>query len=374
MIPMVDMARLLASRGATVSFVTTPVNAARIKPVIDGASDAGLPIRFVEFKLPCEEAGVPEGCESFDLLPSVDFYKPLFEAIIMLREPLKLYLEQAKPRASCMVTDYCNWWTSEVARELNIARLVFHGPSCFYLLSSRNIHRSKVYERVADEHECVVVPGLPQRIEITRAGLVCRLERDAGESDGGGGSGGRSVDKHLPRIGVRAHCSLHRVHKEDGTAHRTVVPLQQGCQEQGHKGGQALRRGASDIALAGLDGAEVGSLRQLWQPRQNAASAADRGGLRAGGIRPAVRLGDQGGGEVHGGGEMDVRRVRGEDEGEEPGNHRVGAAGGDTVAPGGGGVHDALRLEFDSGGDIVGSADDNVAALCRPVPQREARG
>lgn len=169
MIPMVDMAFLLASRGATVSFVTTPVNAARIKPVIDGASDAGLPIRFVEFKLPCEEAGVPEGYESFDLLPSLDFYKPLFEAISMLRGPLKLYLEEAKPRASCMIADNCNWWTSEVARELNIPRLVFHGPSCFFLLSSRNIHRSKVYESVADEHESVVVPGLPQRIEITRA-------------------------------------------------------------------------------------------------------------------------------------------------------------------------------------------------------------
>nr|WBA33390.1 UGT73CD1 [Iris tectorum] len=169
MIPMVDMAHLLASRGATVSFVTTPVNAARIKPVVEGARDAGLPIRFIEFKIPCEEAGVPEGCESFDLLPSLDFYQPLFIAICMLREPLKLYLEEAKPRPSCMIADNCNWWTSEVARELNMPRLVFHGPSCFFLLSSRNIHRSKVYESVADEHESVVVPGLPQRIEITRA-------------------------------------------------------------------------------------------------------------------------------------------------------------------------------------------------------------
>ncbi|KAJ6801815.1 UDP-glycosyltransferase 73C5-like [Iris pallida] len=169
MIPMVDMARLLASRGATVSFVTTPVNAARIKPVIDDASRAGLPIRFVEFKLPCKEAGVPEGCESFDLLPSVDFYRPFFEAICMLREPLKLFLQETTPRASCMITDYCHWWTSEVAQELNIVRLVFHGPSCFFILSSRNIHHSKVYESVADEHESVVVPGLPQRIEITRA-------------------------------------------------------------------------------------------------------------------------------------------------------------------------------------------------------------
>lgn len=75
MIPMIDIARLIAARGALVSLITTPVNAARVRPIIDKAIADGLPIRFIELKFPCAEAGLPEGCENVDLVPSKDLYK-----------------------------------------------------------------------------------------------------------------------------------------------------------------------------------------------------------------------------------------------------------------------------------------------------------
>ena len=60
MIPMVDMARLLAEHGATVTFVTTPVNALRIKKIIEKIKQSQLPIDFLKLEFPCEKAGLPE--------------------------------------------------------------------------------------------------------------------------------------------------------------------------------------------------------------------------------------------------------------------------------------------------------------------------
>ncbi|KAJ6798271.1 UDP-glycosyltransferase 73C6-like [Iris pallida] len=101
--------------------------------------------------------------------PSHNFSKPFFTAISLLREPLETFLREVHPRPSCMITDFCNWWTSEAARELKLPRFIFHGPCCFFILSSHNIYRHRAYDGVEDEFEPVVVPGLPQRIEVSRA-------------------------------------------------------------------------------------------------------------------------------------------------------------------------------------------------------------
>nr|UGK54243.1 glycosyltransferase [Ornithogalum saundersiae] len=167
-IPAVDMARLLAARGALVSFITTPVNAARIRPVIDQTEAEGLSIRFVELNFPWAEMGLPEGCENVDLVPSKELFKPFFSAISLLREPLELYLRKAEPSPTCIISDYCNFFTAEVAQDLSLPRVIFHGPSCFFILCAYNVCKYDAYEGV-DEFEPVVVPNLPQKIETTKA-------------------------------------------------------------------------------------------------------------------------------------------------------------------------------------------------------------
>jgi UDP-glucosyl transferase 73C len=57
MIPMVDIARLLAQRGVLITIVTTPHNAARFKNVLNRAIESGLPINLVQVKFPYQEAG-----------------------------------------------------------------------------------------------------------------------------------------------------------------------------------------------------------------------------------------------------------------------------------------------------------------------------
>ncbi|MCD9645581.1 hypothetical protein HAX54_034597 [Datura stramonium] len=60
-IPMVDVAKLLAQRGVTVTLVMTPLNAIRFTAVIDRAIGSGLLIRILELQFPAKEAGLPEG-------------------------------------------------------------------------------------------------------------------------------------------------------------------------------------------------------------------------------------------------------------------------------------------------------------------------
>ncbi|WOL00589.1 hypothetical protein Cni_G09302 [Canna indica] len=62
------MVILLADRGARVSFISTPVNAARAA----AAARAGVSIDFVELPFPCAAVGLPDGCENLDLLPSLE--------------------------------------------------------------------------------------------------------------------------------------------------------------------------------------------------------------------------------------------------------------------------------------------------------------
>lgn len=81
MIPMIDIGRLLAQRGVLVTIITTPINAARFKPVLDRAIQAGLRIQVIELRFPCQEAGLPEGCENFDMLPSFHFLPNLLRAV-----------------------------------------------------------------------------------------------------------------------------------------------------------------------------------------------------------------------------------------------------------------------------------------------------
>ncbi|KAJ6838876.1 UDP-glycosyltransferase 73C6-like [Iris pallida] len=168
MIPMVDMARLLADRGATVSFITTPVNAARIESVVRGVEASGLPIRFVELEFPCAEAGLPEGCENVDLIITrPELQLRFYEGLSLLRKPLESYLRGIElGGAAVMISDSCHYWTMDVAREFSLRRMIFHGPSCFYIVCSLIISQQNIYE---DGLGTSVVPGLPHRIEVTRA-------------------------------------------------------------------------------------------------------------------------------------------------------------------------------------------------------------
>ncbi|XP_020591685.1 UDP-glycosyltransferase 73C5-like [Phalaenopsis equestris] len=169
MIPMVDMACLLADGGALVTFITTPVNAARIRPSINRIQASSLPICFVELRFPSAEAGLPPGCENLDLLPDSKLNKPFVESLPLLRSQLELLVGDQIPIPDGIISDSKHAWASSMARKLCVPHIIFHGPSCFYLHSTLSIKRHKILDRIKDEFEPFVLPDLPQRIEMVRA-------------------------------------------------------------------------------------------------------------------------------------------------------------------------------------------------------------
>ncbi|BBH07732.1 UDP-glucosyl transferase 73D1 [Prunus dulcis] len=171
MIPMVDMARLIAERGVMVSLVTTPYNASRFEATISRAVKSGLQIALVEIPFPCQEVGLPIECENLDMLPSRNLLRKFYEALNLLQEPLERYLNENNLPPSCIISDKALSWTLKTSQKFNIPRIVFHGMCCFSLLSSHNVKSSDVLHSVTSDYEPFVVPGLPQRIEITKAQL-----------------------------------------------------------------------------------------------------------------------------------------------------------------------------------------------------------
>lgn len=172
LIPMVDIARLIARHRVTVTLVATPMNAARVKATFDHASALGLPVRLLEVKFPADEAGLPEGCEGIDALPTMGLISNFVIATEMMRAPIERLLREATPAPSCIISDRTLAWTDDLARDLGVPRILFFGTSCFTHLCWHNLHLHKPHEKVADRSEPFSVPGMPgHSIEFTRAQL-----------------------------------------------------------------------------------------------------------------------------------------------------------------------------------------------------------
>ncbi|KAI7724854.1 hypothetical protein M8C21_006968 [Ambrosia artemisiifolia] len=168
MIPMVDMARMLAQRGAMVTIITTPVNANRFRSVVDRAIKADLKIQILELQLALAEVGLPEGCENFDLLPSSAHAVNMILAMNLLEEPAENMLKVLCPPPSCIISDGCFPWTNDVAKRLNVPRVVFYGPGCFPFLCIHVVTCTNILEEIDSDSEYFVLPGLPDRIEVTK--------------------------------------------------------------------------------------------------------------------------------------------------------------------------------------------------------------
>nr|UXY92012.1 UDP-glycosyltransferase UGT14 [Glycyrrhiza glabra] len=176
MIPMMDLAKTLVQHNAIVTVVTTPRNAARFEPIVARYVDSGFQIRLVPLQFPCKEAGVPDGCESIDMLPSLDMALNLFTATKFLREPVEKLFQELTPPPSCIISDTSLPYTIHIATKFNIPRISFSGVSCFYVTCLNNLLASDVMQRVATESEYFVLPGIADKIEMTNAQTGIQLK------------------------------------------------------------------------------------------------------------------------------------------------------------------------------------------------------
>lgn len=134
MIPMVDIARLLAQHGVIITIITSPLNSKRFASTLARTVESGLQIHLVKVPFPSEEAGLPKGCENLDMLPTLGLGIDFVSATNLLQEPVERLLEEIQPRPNCIISDMCLPYTSRVASKFQIPRIVFNGVCCFTVL------------------------------------------------------------------------------------------------------------------------------------------------------------------------------------------------------------------------------------------------
>ncbi|XP_020212472.1 UDP-glycosyltransferase 73C6 [Cajanus cajan] len=167
--PMMDIAKILVHSNVIVTVVTTPHNAARFTSVFDRYFESGFRIRLAQLEFPCKEGGVPDGCENLDMIPSLGMAAAFFKATTLLQQPAEKLFEELTPPPCCIISDMCLPYTIHIAKRHNIPRISFVGASCFCLLCLHNIRIYNVEDSLTSESEYFVLPGIPDKIEMTIA-------------------------------------------------------------------------------------------------------------------------------------------------------------------------------------------------------------
>ncbi|CAN4112172.1 unnamed protein product [Withania somnifera] len=169
MIPTLDMAKLVASRGVKATIITTPLNKSVFSKVIQRNKNLGIEIDILLIKFPAVENDLPEDCECLDLIPSDDKLPNFFNAVAMMEESLEQLIREYRP--NCLISDMFLPWTTETAAKFNIPRIVFHGTSYFALSAGDSLRRNKPFKNASSDSDNFVIPNLPHEIKLTRLKL-----------------------------------------------------------------------------------------------------------------------------------------------------------------------------------------------------------
>ncbi|KAM5549377.1 UDP-glucose flavonoid 3-O-glucosyltransferase 7 [Rosa sericea] len=174
-IPLIDIAKLFSSRGVRCTIVTTPLNA----PLFSKAIQKGE-IELVLIKFPSTEAGLPQDCESADLITTQDKVEKFIKAIFLLAPQLEKVLDEHRPH--CLVADAFFTWATDVAAKFGIPRLCFHGIGFFPLCVSLSVMMYQLHTKSSSDSESFVIPNLPDEIKMPRSQLPVFPNLD-GESE-----------------------------------------------------------------------------------------------------------------------------------------------------------------------------------------------
>uniref|UniRef100_A0A0A8XT93 Glycosyltransferase n=1 Tax=Arundo donax TaxID=35708 RepID=A0A0A8XT93_ARUDO len=129
-IPLTHLAHLLRRRQlATVTFLTTPGNAAFVRAALSGADGVAV----VELPFPDDHMipGVPPGAECVEALDSLSSIPAFIASLSLLRPRFEEALAAVRPPASAVVADAFLHWAHAAAAALGVSTLAFFGANMF---------------------------------------------------------------------------------------------------------------------------------------------------------------------------------------------------------------------------------------------------
>ncbi|GLJ31864.1 hypothetical protein SUGI_0641160 [Cryptomeria japonica] len=180
MIPLLDIAKVLAGCGLRVSYVTTHGNACHVRTSINEGRALSLDIHLVELEMPWVER-LPQGCENMDSIPSLEIFILFLMTLKKLQEPFEKMLYQLideQQPACCLIADLFFGWCNETAEKFQIPRLVFHGISSFALSVEYSLWSHLPHKSLKSEQETFLVPEMPTPLVLSKA----NLSKEADES------------------------------------------------------------------------------------------------------------------------------------------------------------------------------------------------
>ncbi|XP_042008462.1 UDP-glucose flavonoid 3-O-glucosyltransferase 7-like [Salvia splendens] len=181
MIPAVHIARGFARCGAKSTIITTPSNASKFSETIEADRRNGSDISVSLVKFPCREAGLPDGCEDLSSTTTLEMSHNFLHALDLFRRPVEDILQQGDP--DCLISGAFFSWSTAVARSLGIPRVVFYGTGFFPMCVFRLLREKRPQDAVASDSEEFEVPGLPDRVMVSRKQLPHYLKLKATEDD-----------------------------------------------------------------------------------------------------------------------------------------------------------------------------------------------
>ncbi|GLJ07844.1 hypothetical protein SUGI_0075350 [Cryptomeria japonica] len=157
-IPLLELSRLVASQGLTISYVTTPANVPRLQDFVDEAVNCGIDLRLLVLPTPHVE-GLPEGRESSDVCPP-ESDGSIFALANKLQQPFDAWMEQQGLAAPpvCVVFDSFMGWARQSAEKFHISCVEFNPCGAFGVSGSNSASRSIMQRALEKQGEdCLVL-------------------------------------------------------------------------------------------------------------------------------------------------------------------------------------------------------------------------
>lgn len=125
-IPLLDLAYHLSTRGISITVLVTPKNLPLLSPILSRSPS----VQTLVFPFP-DCPSIPSGVENVKDLPQNASVATLTRALSQLREPITSWFVSHPDPPGAIISDFFLGWTEDLALQLGIPRFVFYSSGAF---------------------------------------------------------------------------------------------------------------------------------------------------------------------------------------------------------------------------------------------------